>query len=191
MIDELSPPTAKQLEELEPDEYYATSGHDGKGLRIPSDLDASILRYLRLSPSNQAKFDRAAFWIDQYQRLWNSSVSGSFAALVSAIESLTIRGKVHHFDCPKCGKRTQHEVPGSTQRFREFLGTYAPGAALAERRSEMYGLRSGILHGSKLMELDQDLAFGWDPPWWNERELHRELSGITRTAVRNWLKNPG
>jgi hypothetical protein len=52
----------------------------------------------------------------------------------------------------------------------------------------MYSLRSGILHGSELMQLDQDLAFGWDPPWWKERELHDELWTITRLAVRNWLK---
>jgi hypothetical protein len=54
----------------------------------------------------------------------------------------------------------------------------------------MYSLRSGILHGSGLMQLDQDLAFGWDPAWWNERELHDELWGLTRVAVRSWLKNP-
>ncbi len=92
------------------------------------------------------------------------------------------------FDCPECGKRTQHEVPGATRRFKDFFDAYAPGAALAKRRGEMYALRSGILHGSELMQLDQDLAFGWDPPWWNEYELHKDLWGLTRVALRNWLK---
>jgi hypothetical protein len=54
----------------------------------------------------------------------------------------------------------------------------------------MYSLRSGILHGSNLMQLDQDLAFGWDPPWLNEKELYDNLWSLTRTALRNWLKNP-
>jgi len=54
----------------------------------------------------------------------------------------------------------------------------------------MYELRSVILHGSDLMQMDQDLAFGLDPPDWNEGELHRELWSITRLALRNWLKNP-
>jgi hypothetical protein len=54
----------------------------------------------------------------------------------------------------------------------------------------MYSLQSDILHGSDLMKLDQDLAFGWDPPWWDERELHEELWGLARVAMRNWLKNP-
>ena len=66
--------------------------------------------------------------------------------------------------------------------------TYAPGASLVKQRDDMYSLRSGILHGSKLMQLDQDLTFGWDPPWWNEYELHEELWGLSRVALRNWLK---
>jgi hypothetical protein len=52
----------------------------------------------------------------------------------------------------------------------------------------MYALRSGILHGSKLIEMDYALAFGWDPPWWNQRELLWDLSSVTRTALRNWLR---
>jgi hypothetical protein len=118
-------------------------------------------------------------------------VSASFAALVSAIESLTERGDRHQFDCPICGKPTDHEVPGAIRRFKDFFEIYAPGGALAKRRSDMYSLRSGILHGSKLMQLDQDRAFGaWDPPYLNERELHDELWGVIRIAVRNWLKAP-
>lgn len=190
VIDELSPPAAQQLEEVEPEEYYTTVGHDGQGLRVPADLDESICYYMALSAEKRAKWDRATFWIDIASRQWNTSVSASFASLVSAIESLTERGDIHQFECPTCGERAQHEVPGATRLFRDFFDTYAPGAALAKRRNNMYKLRSGILHGSELMQLDQDLAFGWDPPWWNELELHKELWGLTRIAVRNWLKNP-
>ena len=42
VIDELSPPAAEQLEEVEPEEYYTKVGHDGKGLRVPGDVDESI-----------------------------------------------------------------------------------------------------------------------------------------------------
>jgi len=190
VIDELSPPAGEQLEEVEPEEYYTNVGHDGKGLRVPSDLDQSICLYLQLSRTNRAKFDRAVFWMDMASRQWTISVSSSFASLVSAVESLTDRGNIHRVYCEECNGQCQHEVPGATERFRAFFEKYAPGAALRSRRSKMYSLRSGILHGSELMQLDQDLAFGWDPPWWNERELHEELWGLTRVALRNWLKNP-
>ncbi len=190
VIDELSPPATQQLEEVEPGEYYTSVGHDGKGLRVPADLDQSIVLYLQLRPTNRAKFDRATFWIDVASHLWTISVSSSFAALVSAVESLTDRGTRHPVYCEECKDHFQHEIPGATERFRAFFEKYAPGAALRSRRSKMYDLRSRILHGSHLMQLDQDLAFGWDPPGWNEHELHEELWGLTRVAMRNWLKTP-
>ncbi len=190
VIDELSPPAGEQLEEVEPEEYYTNVGHDGKGLRVPSDLDQSICLYLQLSRTNRAKFDRAAFWMDMARRQWTISVSSSFASLVSAVESLTDRGTTHRVYCEKCKGQSQHEVPSATERFRAFFDKYAPGSALRSRRTKMYSLRSDILHGTELMQLDQDLAFGWDPPGWNEDELQKELWGLTRVALRNWLKNP-
>jgi len=187
LLDQLSPPAGSQLEELDPREYYNRLGHDGKGLRVPTDLDQSICIYKALSKEQHAKFDRATFWMDMASRQWTISVSASFAALVSAIESLTERGTAHSFDRPICSGPTQHEVPGPTQLFRDFFDTYASGPTLRRRRSEMYALRSGILHGNRLMQLDQDRAFGWDPPWFNEQELHRELWSLTSIALRNWL----
>ncbi len=188
VTDAVSPTTGQRLEEVEPGEYYTNVGHDGKGLRVPSDLDHSICLYFQLSPPNLTKFDRALFWMDVSSRQWTISISSSFASLVSAVESLTERGTTHKVYCEKCKSKSQHDVPGATERFRAFFEKYAPGAALSSRRSEMYALRSKILHGSDLMQLDQDLAFGWDPPGWNERELYYELWALTRIALRNWLK---
>jgi hypothetical protein len=190
VIDRLSPPAGERLEEVESEEYYTEVGHDGRGLRVPADLDQSICSYQQFASTNRTKFDRATFWMDMASRQWTISVSSSFASLVSAVEALTDRGIIHRVYCEECKSHCQHEVPGATERFRAFFEEYAPGAALRSRRNEMYSLRSGILHGSQLMQLDQDLAFGWDPPWWNERKLHEELWGLTRVAVRNWLKNP-
>ena len=187
---EHSLPADEQLEEVEPEEYYSKVGHDGKGLRVPADLDQSICCYKALSEENRAKFDRATFWMEMASRQWNTSVSVSFAALVSAIESLTERGDRHQFDCPACGERAEHEVPGVIRRFKDFFNTYAPGAAMAKRRDDMYKLRSGISHGGELMQLDQDLDFGWEPPSQTESELHRELWSLTQIALRNWLKSP-
>lgn len=190
VLDEPSPPASEHLEEVDPDEYYAQKGHDGNGLRVPADLDESINRYPQLEDENRVKFDRAAFWMDMAARQWTISVSSSLASLVSAVESLTDRGTTHRVYCKVCRSDCQHEAPGATERFRAFFEEFAPGASLRNRRSQMYSLRSGILHGSDLMQLDQDIAFGWDPPGWNERELHDELWGLTRLALRNWLKAP-
>jgi hypothetical protein len=190
VAEDLSPPTAERVEEVEPSGYYANAGHDGRPLRVPSDLDDSICRYRDLSEMNRAKFDRASFWMEMASRHSDSSLSSSFASLVSAVEALTERGIQHRVYCDECGTHVPHDFPGPTGLFRSFFETYAPGRSLRKRRNQMYGLRSGILHGSDLMQIDEDLAFGLDPPGWNESELHSELWSITRLAMRNWLRNP-
>jgi hypothetical protein len=142
VIGDLSEPTHKLLAEVEPQEYYSSVGHDGKGLRVPADLDQSICLYRQLTPTNRARFDRATFWYRHgcasVEHIFLSFVRGS----VAAIESLTERGTAHAFPCPVCGKDTQHEVPGPTRLFRDFFETYAPGTALRKRRDAMYSLHS-------------------------------------------------
>jgi hypothetical protein len=147
-------------------------GHDGRGLSIPADLDESICRFMQLSKANREKFGRAGFWMETASRQWTISSSASFASLAIAIEAL--------------GDRDARP----TARFRSFIERYAPGTSLESRRNEMYALRSEILHGSGLMEIDQDAHFGWTPPEQNESDLMDELWGVTRIAILNWLKDP-
>ncbi len=173
MLDAPSALTPERLEVIESDRYYTQlMGIDGLGLRVPDDLDDSICRYQGLVPVRREEFDRAAFWLDIASRQWNFSMSASFAAIVSAVESL--------------GNRANRP----TRRFHEFFETYAADASLADRRNRMYDLRSGILHGSELMAIDQERDFGWDPSGEDDMDLIRELTTVTRTAVRNWLRNP-
>ena len=115
-------------------------------------------------------------------------MSASYASLVSAAEALTPEDGTEH--SVECKENRRHDVPGVTGKFRSFFEKYTPDPGLSERRSKMYGLRSKILHGSDLMQLDQGRAIGLDPPWWNEREMTTELWGLMRTAARNWLKDP-
>jgi hypothetical protein len=189
VTDHLAPELPSKLGVIDNNNYYyKPHGQDGLGLRVPDDLDQSIVQYQQLSDQSREKFDRATYWVNMASRQWNISTSLSFAALVSAVEALTERGTTHRLQCPDCNMIITHESPGATERFRVFFETYAPGDSLRPRRSEMYSLRSSILHGSDLMKLDQDLAFGWDPPWQNESELHGELWVLTQTAIRRWLK---
>jgi len=174
VIDDPSPLTEQRLEVIESERYYTQPmGIDGRGLRVPDDLDDSICRYQKLASARREEFDRAAFWFDIASRQWEISASAAFAALVSAVESLINK-----------------DGPGSKARFRDFFEYYAPGVTLIPRRNQMYALRSNILHGSLLMAIDQIRAFGWDPPGEADRDLHLELWTVTRTAIRNWLRNP-
>jgi len=172
MRDELSPPASEKLEEIDPEKYYAMFIQYGQGLQVPADLDDSICCYMRLSKADRDKFSIAGFWLDTASRQRSLSYSASFASLVIAIESL--------------GNRS---LSSSAARFHDFIERHAT-AASPERRRDMYALRNDILHGSGLMEMDQDADFGWAPPEMNERDLMDELWGVARLAIRNWLKNP-
>ena len=155
---------------------------------MPSDLDELICRYQNLPSNLQAKFDRATYWFSMASRQREDSMSASYASLISSAEALTSdESTKHSVYCEQCKQDRTHDVPGATEKFRAFFEKYTPDPGLRERRSKMYGLRSKILHGSDLMQLDQRRAFGWDPPWWNEREMTTELWTLMRIAARNWL----
>lgn len=170
--DALSPLTTERIKEVDSAAYYTSVGHDGRSLEVPADLDEMICCYMNLSAKNRATFDRGSFWMDMASRQWTISLSASFASLVIAIEALGDRSK------------------GPTARFHGYLEQYAPGASLEGRRTKMYALRSDILHGSGLMEMDRDADFGWSPPEQGDKDLMEELWGLTKLSVRNWLKTP-
>ena len=173
VLNEQSSPAVNRIEEVKPEEYYATKASNvGRGLQVPANLDESICRYLlSLPPDDKKKFDRATSWLDVSRRQWTISASATFAAHVSAIEALiAVRDK------------------GAVQRFKKFTETYAPGVGQTSR-NRIYDLRSDIVHGSELIELDNALAFGWDPLPLKQGNLLEDLSMITRVAMRNWLKS--
>jgi len=78
-------------------------------------------------------------------------MSGTFTSLVTAMESLAGRGTTHSVYCAQCGTFTNHDSPGSTRLFRDLIEKFAPGEASTKIRSEMYALRSRIVHGSDLL----------------------------------------
>ncbi len=187
--DALTPATDKPIEVVNADKYNLPETFTGDVLSIPDDLDELLRLYQNLSTENQEKFDRAAFWFDLASQQWKISASASFISLISAIEAFVDRGNIHKSSCGVCGSEIEHEVPGATKRFVAFLEEHAHGQELKKHRDKMYGLRSGISHGSDLFMLDQNRDFGWDPPGSNELDLHRSLWRIVKTATRNWLKS--
>ena len=190
LTNSLSPPSPTQLEVLERKSYDKILGDDGGGLRIPSDLDDAICTYEALTDSKREKLDRSLFWFSTLKDIRNVSVSASFAAMVSATEAMTSRSVPHAILCPDCHRPTEHEVPGSTKLFKNFLATYAPGASASRDRDLMYNLRSEVVHGEHLVELDREIPImGWTPSGFKEVERYGGLWNLTRTALQNWLTN--
>jgi hypothetical protein len=171
--DLLSAGAQNEIESIQTSTYYDMFGHDQGALRVPSDLDDSIVAWQHLAEMPRDKFARAGYWMSMASRQLSVSDSAAFASLCVAIESLA------------GGEHQQRAA-----KFRDFIEQYAPGESLEPRRKAMYGLRSGILHGSRLIQMDQEGYFGWAPPARNDDEMMRELWSLTRLAIRNWLKTP-
>jgi hypothetical protein len=181
-------PVSAALQEADPLEYYDLARWRGPTLCVPKDLDERIALYLSLGEPERDRLDRGLFWLDMAHRQFGQSISASFASLVTSIEAFLDRGQRHVVECKDCGgRKVEHYTPSIGESFKAFLARFAPGTALQASRSKMYKVRSKILHGDNLMLLDQGRAHGWDPPWWGELQLHRELSSLTRVAFRNWL----
>lgn len=159
------------IEEIEPKAYYAGAGIDGKPLRVPSDLDDSLCRYLRLRESRALRdsFHTAAFWMHMASEQWTISQSTSFASLAIAIEAL--------------GDRNLRP----TVRFTTFIERYAPECD-APLRKALYDHRSVILHGERLMPMDRGAYFGWAPPEKVDGDLHEAMWRLAQIAIRNWIK---
>jgi hypothetical protein len=170
--DDLSPQPEQKLEQIASDSYYGI-GLDGRGMRVPSDLDDSLFRYQHLSSSLNIKLDRAAYWMSMASRQWTDSMSASFASVVFAAEALAGDGSKLNVE----------------KKFHDFFETYAPDPGLRTQREDMYDMRSRIVHGSELMRLDQVIPFlVLDPPFEKQLNLNRELWRLMQTAARNWLK---
>jgi hypothetical protein len=192
VADDFSPPAASLMQEIDGNVYR---GHTlprpfSDGLQVPSDLDQSLFAYSRLRKDARRKLDRSLYWLHLASRFGYRHMAASFVAMVSAIEALVETGGGHQGQCSSCQEDFVHRVPGPTEAFRGFLATYAPGSDLHKRRTEMYDLRSGLVHGNVLMELDDERQSVWDPAQNQQIELSSELFSITRIALRNWLNDP-
>ncbi len=192
VLDALSPAAAKPIQEVESTAYRADSLRRSvsDGLQVPADLDDSLYAYKRLPKELQRTLDRSLYWLQLASRFGYRHMAASFVAMVSAIEALVRPGSGHEVQCTTCGAEFFHRMPGPTEAFRRFLAAYAPGQQLSGRRNEMYALRSGLVHGNVLMELDDERHSVWDPAQNHQIDLWSELFEITRIAIRNWLSDP-
>jgi hypothetical protein len=108
-----------------------------------------------------------------------------FMHTIQAIESLAWQPRRQTF-CPECKKP---DGPGPTQLFNQFLDRFAPEAT--EGRSALYGVRSGLSHGSRPPFLvDTEIHFGFLPEEFRQRQTAWDALEAARIAMRNWLRNP-
>lgn len=179
---------------LEPEYDYQASRSNA--LLVSSTLTESLDRAFSLCRKDFDAFYMAVSWFSQADALWHVSRSASYIALVTAMERLMPKAE----KCPACQQTLTDRIEtcsacGQPQysigkTFRRFLDHYVPGIeGMASERKVLYAVRSHLAHGLNLFGSDlEPWNFLFDTKAREEDQLHRNLAGIVRTALCNWLR---
>src|SRR5688572_4499848 len=137
------------MTQADPSAYYARLGiGPDQRLELPNSFSIMFQTFGRLSVADRRRFLTSCFWFQHATQVHGQSRSASFTALISAIEALVIP-EGGQPQCSTCGRSLG---PGPTERFAQFLETFAPGAGEMRReRKRLYGIRSALSHGGSLL----------------------------------------
>jgi hypothetical protein len=162
-------------------EYFSRRGIGGdQVLELPACLPLIVDRLESASPAVRDQFLRASFWLDRALAGWHDSISLSYVALVNAVETIVANGPGQR--CELCGS----SVPGATRRFKGCVEKYG-GDEVATGRSELYDLRSKLVHGRLLFERDMPGTLRFDPSGLGQRDSWDAMHAIARRAIVNWF----
>jgi hypothetical protein len=171
-------------------EYYSLHGIAPGPLSLPNTFEESLEIASQLSTEPYNKLFIALTFLAMSHGVWHESRSASYASLVAAIEALLPENEPQR--CNGCGQR----IYRISKRFRDFLTLHAPGQEQASERKALqdafYELRSGLAHGSKVLQSDLEPWKFLDRRGQLEDGLHRRLHEVVRIAILNWLwsQNP-
>ncbi len=186
--DDFSLPSGDPIRFMPSDAYYGAPGIVmGRPLTLPESLPESARRFSNLAGSDRTKFLRAAQWIAAAHDLWDAHISSYYVALVAAIEALAYEPQSVD-RCSKCG-RDKNQRP--TAAFKDFLIAYAPGSGSRTQIDDLYRFRSGIVHGTALLDHDSPGAFHFKASALAQDERMSRLSRLVRVVVVNWLAGHG
>lgn len=175
-IDDFSEPTANELRRVDASRYYKRSSYDTDHvLDLPDCIDNLFEKFISLTQKKKSIYLSSASLFHQGIMLWGDHPSLSFAAMVSALESII------SFDVkPKPG-----EIKSS---FKAFLKRYAnPSDDFDEFSTKIYNKRCKILHGGHLFlgEVKSGEIGSFDIV--EDDDFRRSVIRICRIALVNWL----
>jgi hypothetical protein len=152
-------------------------------LQIPSYLAPGVACYYALSDPDRDVFNRSLYWFARASAMYSVSYSAAFAALVQAIEALVSQPGPRE-SCPEC---KQDRSPGATARFRDFLTKVG-----VDRRTSntFYQIRSGVLHGSRVLltDIDDSFSMSLHPGSFEFYVNYDTCEPATRFAMLTWLQ---
>jgi hypothetical protein len=157
---------------------------------IPEFLDQVLEVYYALSEDLLFSYRKACYLFYCGVELRSSNPSLSFASFVSAVETLMALEAIPPDCCDSCGQPRYR----LNARFREFIISYGYSGKTSNSAkkfiNKLYDHRSKILHTGQLLLGDMfwhSVDENSRDQEWEESFLHKDLLGVTRICLINWL----
>lgn len=177
---------ANPIEFEEAQKYFNRYGrHTDQQFDLPDNITTLFDAYFDLTEDAPQYFLSACSLFNQGIEIWSSFPSLSFAAFVSALETLIAydhkQTKIEK--CKECGQDRYRVV----KKFRDFFGSYgSPDPNFKKYALKIYKTRSKILHRGELFIGDvYQQKFGMHD--WNESNFRRSIISTARICLVNWL----
>ena len=181
-----SSPPQELIGQVDPNLYFNKIIILNEVLDFPKNVTAILDCYYTLPDEAKRVFLSSCSLFDQAIRLWSEHPSLSFAAFVSALETLITyeHRNVGIEKCETCGQ----EIFKVGEKFRDFFSAYgSPSPEFKSYANKIYKYRSKILHRGKLFlgEIEpRNIGSVGDM---KDVELRRNIVLNCRICIVNWL----
>jgi hypothetical protein len=186
-IDVLSENDTPTIGREDPQAYFNQYGRPAGGsLVLPENIDYLLAKYYSLDNQARLAFLSSCALLDQGISLWSRHPSLSFAALVSAIETLI---SYEHRDkklekCKVCNQ-DRYRV---TSKFRDFFMKYGSATPEFKKYAQtIYRYRCKVLHEGDLFLGEIKLRTFGSSEGFDDDDLRRSLIRNCRICLINWL----
>ncbi len=154
---------------------------------VPDNIETLFDIYEKLGKQKYNIFRKSLYLFYSGVELKGPFPSQSFISLVSALETLIDFDNRFSGRCNSCGQ----PIYKVSKRFKDFILKYAYSDKETKSNkkfiSSLYNKRSEITHKGLLLVADlfwDNKQFSVD---WKESFLHKDLIGVTRHCLINWL----
>ena len=200
IVDDFPHADVPALEMAPADRYHSRDGRTEK-LTIPFELAELFDIFSTLKDDDRERFLRSCYWFHMASEVWSYSQSLHLTSLVNAIECLSGLGPARNTpEGPSemfrvfmrrftSGKRdAAGSGPGSTALFKRLMKKFAPGKPSGRMLDTIYGTRSSITHGERLLNFDTGVSSpGLNQNSASDREVGDSAVILCRAALINWL----
>ena len=178
-VDELSAPghDATPLPLVPGADYYGPGFMDYPfELSGPHELADIFATFSVLAGDERERFLRACYWQYLGSTMWSQSQSLYLTCLINSVECLASIGP------------ERSEPEGPTLLFKALMKRLGPGAPSGTRVDNVYGARSHVTHGERLMHYDQaPFRMALDQGSAIDRQAMDDARVLSRGAILNWL----